>query len=58
MMTLDEIVETLYRENLEEVSRDLSMNYQQIWRLKAGKDTNPTYKTIKKLSDYFEVKNS
>ena len=53
MLELPEIVRKLQNENLNTVSMDTHINYQQIWRIKSGKDCNPTYKTIKALSDYF-----
>jgi hypothetical protein len=56
MMTLEEIAEALQNKNLSKVSRDLNMCHrQQVWRIKSGKDKNPTYKIVKKLSDYLEA---
>jgi len=53
MLELPEIVRQLQNENLNKVSMDTHINYQQVWRIKSGKDCNPTYKTMKSLSDYF-----
>jgi hypothetical protein len=55
MMTLEEIVDAMKDKNLSKIARDLDMCHrQQVWRIKSGKDKNPTYKIVKKLSDYFE----
>jgi hypothetical protein len=56
MLDLPEIVKRMQAVNLNTVSMDTRIQYQQIWRLKVGRDTNPTYCILKKLSDYFEAK--
>lgn len=56
MLDLPKIVKLLQSENLNTVSMETHINYQQVWRIKAGADDNPTYKTLKKLSDFFEEK--
>jgi len=53
MLELPEIVQKLQKENLNKVSMDTHINYQQVWRIKAGKDCNPGYRIVKALSDYF-----
>ena len=53
MLELPEIVKKLQHENLNKVSMDTNINYQQIWRIKAGRDKNPGYRIVKALSDYF-----
>jgi len=57
MLTLDQIVKNLNKQNISKVATATGINYQQIWRIKRGKDDNPTYKTLKKLSDYLELPN-
>lgn len=58
MIDLEQIVECLSIENLMDVHRDTGIHYQQLWRLKKGHDKNPTYKIVKKLSDYFDFDGS
>ncbi len=56
MLDLQQVKDKLQSVNLNDVSMDTHINYQQVWRLKSGVDKNPTYKVIKALSDYFEGK--
>ena len=56
MLDLPEIVRLLQTENLNNVSMSTHINYQQIWRIKSKADKNPTYKTLKTLSDFLEEK--
>ena len=58
MLELPDIVQKLQKENLNKVSMNTHINYQQIWRIKAGKDCNPGYRIVKSLSDYFSNKNN
>jgi len=53
MLELPEIVQKLQKENLNKVSMNTHINYQQVWRIKAGRDCNPGYRIVKTLSDYF-----
>ncbi len=52
LLTLDEIKRRLEDRNLSEVARRVGMNRQQVWLIAAGHNTNPSYETIKRLSDY------
>jgi len=52
MLTLGEIVKRLKGLDLEQASKEMKMNYQQLWRIRNGIDTNPQKKTLEKLSDY------
>lgn len=53
MLTLGEIVKRLKEvDNLERASKEMNINYQQLWRIRNGIDTNPQKKTLEKLSDY------
>jgi hypothetical protein len=54
MLDLPEIVTRLQTENINTISMATHINYQQIWRIKAKADKNPTYKTLKALSDFLE----
>jgi len=57
MLDLQEIVTRLQTENINNVSMATHINYQQIWRIKAKADKNPTYKILKSLSDFLEEQN-
>jgi hypothetical protein len=57
MIDLPEIIDQLQRKNLNTVSMQTKINYQQVWRIKAGIDKNPTYRTMKALSDYLRKGN-
>jgi len=53
MLTLPEIVKRLKAlENLDQAAKEMNINYQQVWRIRNGIDTNPQRKTLEKLSDY------
>lgn len=57
-MTLDEIVKQLQKVHLPTVARVSGLHYNQVWRLKIGKDKNPQTKTVVALSDALkEMKN-
>jgi DNA-binding Xre family transcriptional regulator len=56
MLSLEEIVVILQDRNLSEVSKRTGISYQVIWRIANNKAGNFTYNTVKKLSDYLEVK--
>jgi transcriptional regulator with XRE-family HTH domain len=40
--------------NLFEVSRESRVSYNTIRAIASGKDVNPTYNTMKAISDYLE----
>ena len=57
MLSLEEIAEALRKDrNLKEVSRRTGISYGTIWHLAKGLQTNPSYETVKALSDYLEQK--
>ncbi len=62
MLTLDEIVKKLNeikadkKRSLVAVSMDTRINYHQVWRIATGRDANPKYQLVKKLSDYLEAR--
>lgn len=53
-MNLDEVVQKLSDRNLKEVSRRVELSYQTIRRIALKEEQNPSYNTLKKLTDYFE----
>lgn len=53
MLTLEEIVKRLKGSDMQRISVQTGINYQQVWRLANGIDKNPTNKTLRAFSDYF-----
>ena len=56
MLTLDQIVAGLKDRKLNVVAELSGVNYQTVTFIANGKQTNPSYNTLKKLSDYLEGK--
>jgi transcriptional regulator with XRE-family HTH domain len=56
-MNLEEVVQKLSDRNLKEVSRRVDLSYQTIRRIALKEEQNPSYNTLKKLTDYFECEN-
>jgi predicted transcriptional regulator len=56
MMTLEEIRGKLQDRNLRLVSQLSGVPYQVILRIKKGETENPSYNTIKALSEYLTGK--
>lgn len=56
-MNLDQVVKKLSDRNLMEISRRVDLSYQTIRRIALKEEQNPSYNTLKKLSDYFEKEN-
>ena len=56
MLDLDEIIEKLADRNISEICRRLNLSKGGMSDIINRKKTNPTYKTLKKLSDYLEQK--
>jgi DNA-binding phage protein len=54
MLTLDVIRHKLINHNLKAVAADSKLHYNAVYRLMNGQ-TNPSYETVKKLSDYLEA---
>lgn len=52
MLTIEIIRERLAAANLSQVARDTGLHYNQVWRIATGVDTNPTYKTMARLTDW------
>lgn len=54
MMQLGQIITQLNQQGaLPDASRKTGIAYAQLWRLAKGRTPNPTYKTLKALSEYF-----
>lgn len=53
-MTIDQIREALQDRNLKEVERRTGVHYVTLSRIRSGAHTNPRYKTVKTLEDYFK----
>lgn len=54
MLDIDEIVKRLSDRNLKKVSDECGMAYDTVWRIANGKAKQPSYTTVKKLSDYLQ----
>ena len=52
MLDINEIIKRLSDRNLKKVSEECGMAYDTVWRIANGKSKQPSYVTIKKLSDY------
>lgn len=59
-MSIEEIRENLANEyrNLGNVAQKTGINYLNLWNIKTGKNNNPTYDTLLKLTKYFNDNNS
>lgn len=54
MMTIEEIKQQLSDRRVDVVSQATGVHYNTVYKIKTGKNINPTYNVIKALSDYFE----
>jgi len=52
ILTLDEILDKLSDRNLKEVARRINMHHITLLKIVNGKTPNPSWQSIKKLSDY------
>lgn len=55
MLTLEEIKQRLKGRNLKYIHSVTGLSYDVIWRIANDKATQPSYYTVKKLSDYLEA---
>lgn len=53
-MTIEQIVKALKDRNLREVERQTGIGYITLSRLRNGHNTNPSYKTVVRLSEYLK----
>ena len=58
MMTLEEVREQLLDRRIDMVADATGLHYSTVCEVRSGKNENPSYKTVKALSDYFEGKNN
>lgn len=56
MLTIEQVRARLTDRNISEVASRIGMNRQQLWMIATGKNSNPTIKTLKRISDYLEGK--
>lgn len=56
MMTLEEVREQLLDRRIDMVADATGLHYSTVCEVRSGKNENPSYKTVKALSDYFEEK--
>ena len=54
MLTLDEIIKKLQDRNLSKVAAECKLTRPFLSAIRNGHVKNPSYETIKKLSDYLE----
>ena len=54
MLTLEEIRKRLNDRNISVVAKSIGMTRQFVSAVKSGRAPNPSYETVKKLSDYLE----
>lgn len=54
MLTVPEIRRALSDRNLAAVARRIGMSRQQLWLIVNGQNSNPTARTLEKISDYIE----
>lgn len=52
-MTLEEIKARLSDRNLTTISERTGLSYPTVCAIASGRQKNPSYRTIKKLTDYF-----
>lgn len=57
MLTIEEIQEKLKDRNLTKVAESCDLTRPFISAIRSGKVKNPSYETVKKLSDYLEGSN-
>jgi transcriptional regulator with XRE-family HTH domain len=56
MMTLEQIKEQLQDRRLEAVSKATEVHRNTLAAIRDGKNENPTYTVLRKLSDYFTAR--
>jgi len=52
MMTLDEIRAALADRRLDRVAEATGLHENTIWAIRSGRNENPSYRTLRSLSDY------
>ena len=54
MMTIEQVVEKLQDRNLTKVAKSVGITRVYLSAIANGKQLNPSYEIVKKLSDYLE----
>ncbi len=54
MMTPQEISRALTTMNILRVHRDTGLHFNTLYRIRNGKIANPSFDTVKRLSDYLK----
>ena len=57
-MTLEEVREQLLDRRIDMVADATGLHYSTVCDVRSGKNDNPSYKTVKALSDYFQNKSN
>lgn len=55
MMTLDEIRTALADRRIDRVAEATGLHENTIWAIRAGRNENPSYRTLRSLSDYLSA---
>lgn len=50
------VVSMLKDTNLKAVAEKTQLNYRTVWTIANGKNTSPSFKTVRKLAEYFRAK--
>lgn len=53
---LDYVVAQMKDTNLQAVARATKLSYRTVWSIANGKNTAPSFTSVKKLADYFRGK--
>ncbi len=56
MLTLDQIRDQLHDRKLDVVSRAVDVHRNTLSAIRDGKNQNPSYTVMRKLSDYFQAR--
>ena len=57
MMDLEDFRKHMRKHRLKDISDATGIQYCRIWDLASGRNTNPTYKTMRRILDYTEKTN-
>lgn len=53
---LEYVIAMLKDTNLRAVARAVDLSYKTVWGISNGKNTAPSFTSVKKLADYFRTK--
>ena len=57
MLDLDDFRKCMRKHRLRDISEATGIKYNRIWDLASGRNSNPTYKTMRRILDFTERKN-